>query len=167
MCGCYATNIQRYLLYFDRKQFEVVELEELIQTPAVALQRLARLMPLPTDAVERWVADQASGKPVHMNEAARLDERLEPDETALRHIASCYVKRNEELGELVGRDLGWHRTKHYRILTRKGTEFIRTESFKMLPRAGDSNSLAPRSGTRRLSEPQYTQLLHSSGTCTT
>uniref|UniRef100_A0A7S0RCS1 Sulfotransferase n=1 Tax=Pyramimonas obovata TaxID=1411642 RepID=A0A7S0RCS1_9CHLO len=127
-CGTFVVNLRRYHRFFDIRQFEVVELEELRDTPAAVLERIARLLPVSEEMVQQWVKD-GSRSPVHLNRSAPLDESQAPSSNTVRQLANYYVPHNEALFQLLGRDLGWHIEKHYRIRTRKRVEFIRTGSF--------------------------------------
>ena len=156
-CGVFAKNIKRYLMFFKREQLEVVALEELSEMPAIALGRIARLVPLPQDVVKQWVFDQGSKEPIHVNKAAQLDENMEPDVKTIRRLAVIYSKSNDKLYELIGRDLGWQNAEHYRVRTRKGTEFIRSTSFclgeksRQMLEDGEQNGVARSGGVRKVS----------------
>jgi len=94
--GLYATQLERFLTFFQRDRFLVLEDRELAERPAESLNRVLAFLDLPPhdwgDAFPRVFAGSYEQA---------------PDSAALERLRAFYAPHNRRFFELAGRSFGW------------------------------------------------------------
>lgn len=94
--GLYAEQLRRWLHRFERDQLLVIASEELFATPEVTLARVLDFLGLPPrEGLVYRRTNRGQNKPATLPRAVREELR------------AYFVPHNQELYELIGRDLGW------------------------------------------------------------
>ncbi len=105
--GRYAEQLERWLGFFPREQLLVLTSEELLAHPAEAMAEIVRFLGLPEFRAESY--------PLRgVREYPPMDPRTR------ERLARVFEPHNRQLGELLGRELGWTRPAGVKVTERGG-----------------------------------------------
>ena len=94
--GFYHRYLQMWYQHFPKQQIKVILFDDLVRTPEAVAK-----------SVFGFLGVDESFRPVfsetHQNKSSRAQHHMLPD--TRRHLLSLYVDANQELAELIGRDL--------------------------------------------------------------